>query len=171
MIEAEYAKALFELASEKDNKEILEELNILLEALNENAEAWQIFNAPNISDKEKKDIISNITKDYNELTKRFLYVLVDNKRINSLKDIIGEYNLLINNSVKAVDVYVTSKYALSSDKKNVLSNLLSTKLDGRKVKIINIVDNNLIGGVKCVYDGKLIDLSVRGKINQIKNLL
>ncbi len=169
MVEAEYAKALFELAS-TDKEEIKEELEIFIDALDENKEIYQIFDAPSINNKDKKDIITKVTKGFNDTLVRFLYVLVDNGRLINIKDITEEYKLLLNDSMKAVDVNVTSKNALDDIQLNKLNDLLSTKL-GRKVNIINIVDDNLIGGIKCEYDGKLIDLSVRGKLNQIKNLL
>lgn len=171
MVEAEYAKALSELASTKDAQEILNELNIFIEALDENPMSWQIFDAPNITDKDKKEIIDNTTKGFDELITRFLYVLVDNKRINSIKGIRDEYKLIVNNTIKAVDVNVTSKRPLTNDQKKKLSDLLTSKLGGRMVKINNIVDNNLIGGIKCEYEGKLIDFSVRGKIKNIRSLL
>ncbi len=169
MVEAEYAKALFELAS-TNKEEIKEELEVFVNALDSNKGIYQIFDAPNISNKDKKDIITKITKGFNDTLVRFLYVLVDNERMLNIKEITEEYKLLLNDSLKAIDVNVTSKEALDDIQKDKLNNLLSTKL-GRKVNIINIVDNNLIGGIKCEYDGKLIDLSVRGKLNQIKSLL
>ncbi len=169
MVEAEYAKALFELAS-TNKEEIKEELEVFVNALDSNKEIYQIFDAPNISNKDKKDIITKITKGFNDTLVRFLYVLVDNERMLNIKEITEEYKLLLNDSLKAIDVNVTSKEALDDIQKDKLNNLLSDKL-GRKVNIINIVDNNLIGGIKCEYDGKLIDLSVRGKLNQIKSLL
>lgn len=169
MVEHEYAKALFELASDS-KEEILEELNIFVKALDENQEIYQIFDAPNINNKDKKNIITKTTKGFNDTLIRFLYVLVDNQRINDIKTILDEYNVLLNNSVKTIDVNVTSKSELDNEQLKKLNDLLSHKLE-RKVNIINIVDNNLIGGIKCEYDGKLIDLSVRGKLNQIKNLL
>ncbi|MCR5706229.1 MAG: ATP synthase F1 subunit delta [Acholeplasmatales bacterium] len=171
MVEAEYAKALSELASTKDAQEILEELDLFIKALDENPMSWQIFDAPNITDKAKKDIIANTTKDFDELITRFLYVLVDNKRINSIKGIRDEFKLIVNNSIKAVDVNVTSKNALTKEQTKKLEAILTSKLDGRKVKINNIVDNNLIGGIKCEYEGKLMDFSVRGKIKNIRGLL
>ena len=171
MVEAEYAKALFELASNDDAQGILEEMNLFIKAMDENPNAWVVFDAPNISDKNKKEIISNVASDFNDIFKRFLYVLIDNSRILSIKGIRDEYTLLVNNSIKAVDVNVISKNALTDAQKKKLEDLLTAKLDGRKVKINNIVDNNLLGGVKCEYDGKLIDLSIRGKIKHIKSLL
>ncbi len=169
MIEAEYSKALFELASD-NRKEILDELDVLIKAMDENSDVYQVLDAPTISDIKKKDIIKNISKDMCDVLVRFLYVLIDNKRFNTIKGIRDQYSLLVNSSIKAVDVLTTSKVALNNEQKVKLENLLAEKL-GKKVNIINVVDENLIGGIKCEYEGKLIDLTVRGKLNQIKSLL
>lgn len=169
MIEAEYSKALFELASD-NAKEILDELDVLIKAMDENPDVYQILEAPTISDTKKKDIIKNISKDMSDVLVRFLYVLIDNKRFNKIKGIREEYSLLVNSSIKVIDVLVTSKVALNNEQKNKLESLLASKLS-KKVNIINVVDESLIGGIKCEYEGKLIDLTVRGKLNQIKSLL
>ncbi len=169
MIEAEYSKALFELASD-NAKEILDELDVLIKAMDENPDVYQILEAPTISDTKKKDIIKNISKDMSDVLIRFLYVLIDNKRFNKIKGIREEYSLLVNSSIKVIDVLVTSKVALNKEQKNKLESLLASKLS-KKVNIINVVDESLIGGIKCEYEGKLIDLTVRGKLNQIKSLL
>ena len=169
MIEAEYSKALFELASD-NAKEILDELDVLIKAMDENPDVYQILEAPTISDTKKKDIIKNISKDMSDVLVRFLYVLIDNKRFNKIKGIREEYSLLVNSSIKVIDVLVTSKVALNKEQKNKLESLLASKLS-KKVNIINVVDESLIGGIKCEYEGKLIDLTVRGKLNQIKSLL
>jgi F-type H+-transporting ATPase subunit delta len=169
MIEAEYSKALFELASD-NAKEILDELDVLIKAMDENPDVYQVLEAPTISDTKKKDIIKNISKDMSDVLVRFLYVLIDNKRFNKIKGIREEYSLLVNNSIKVIDVLVTSKVALNKEQKIKLESLLASKLS-KKVNIINVVDESLIGGIKCEYEGKLVDLTVRGKLNQIKSLL
>lgn len=170
MIAQEYAKALFELAS--DNAErIDEELSIICDAFSENPDSIKVLEAPNIKESNKKEIINSITAECNELLRRFLLVLVDNDRYASIFDIKNEYHDLVSNKKKVVEVDVTSKNNLSNDQIKTLKKTLSPKFGGSEIVINNIVDSALIGGIKVVAEGKLIDLSIRGKISSLKESL
>ena len=41
------------------------------------------------------------------------------------------------------------------------------KLIGKRIRLENIIDGSLIGGVKIVADGKLIDASIRSRLNRL----
>lgn len=171
MIANEYAKALFELTTSENAERIDDELKALCDAFAENEDAIKVLSAPNISSENKKKIIESVSKDMDELLKRFLLVLNDNQRFEIINEISNEYHSLVSNQKKMVEVEITSQKALSNDQVKKLKKVLSSKFDGSEIIIKNIVDEALIGGLKCVAAGQLIDLSIRGKIDELKNLL
>ena len=69
-----------------------------------------------------------------------------------------------------LDVEVVSANPLSDELKESLKNKLSKKLD--KTIILNEkIDKDIIGGIVLFINGKMIDLSVKNELNQIKRQL
>jgi len=168
MVGNEYAKALFELAEINALTQLDDELNVLCLALDQNPDAMKVLTYPNISLTKKKELIKNITVNCNELLVRFLYVVLDNNRFDEIKDIRNEFHKLVSNQSETVDVSVTSSTKLTDAQISKLSKTLSSRYEGRKININNIVDANLIGGVKVVANGECVDLSLSSKITSLK---
>lgn len=171
MIALEYAKALFELINSENAERIDNELQILCDAFNENPDAIKVLSAPNIAQKEKKNIVSSISHDMDELLQRFLLVLIDNDRIDTIYEIKKEFKSLISKERKKVEVSVISKKKLTNIQSENIKKALSPRFGDCEIIINNIVDNSLIGGFKCISNGELIDLTIRGKLNGLKQTL
>lgn len=171
MVADEYAKALFELTDSGNAEQIDNELKLLCDAFKENEDAIKVLEAPNIALAKKKKFVETLSKDFNELTKRFLQVVTDNQRFDAIYDIAASFHDKVSNKKKIVEVEVRSKVALTESQINSLAKALSPKFDNNEIKIINIVDKKLIGGLKAVAEGKCIDLSIRGKLSAIKETL
>ena len=45
------------------------------------------------------------------------------------------------------------------------------KLLQKKIKLKNLTDPGLVGGVKIFVEGKVIDASVKGRLQDLKNLM
>ncbi len=171
MIALEYAKSLFELANQTSLKELDENLGTICIALDENPDAIKLFTYPNISKKNKKEILNNISFNSNDLLTRFLYVLIDNDRFDLIYEIKDEFHKLVSNDSKVLDVVITSAKLLNNEQLKQIEKLLSSRYEGKKININNIIDENIIGGIKTVVDGKQIDLTIRTKLNTLKSLL
>lgn len=171
MIANEYAKALFELTATASVERIDSELELLCEAFAENPDVIKVLEAPNIAYEDKKNLIVSISKDFDELLQRFLLVILDNSRYDSIYEIKNEYHNMVSNTKKVIEATVTSKVKLTEEQIKVLEKAVSPKFGGLEVKINNIVDKSLIGGLKVVAEGKRIDMSIKGKIRAIKSTL
>ena len=171
MIAEEYAKALFGLSANDKLKDIDDDLHIICQALDENPDAIKVLTYPNISINNKKELINNITKNVDELLKRFLYVLVDNDRFGYLNEISEEFHKMVTYKSDIALVEVTSMKKLNEDQLEQLTNLLKKRLNVKNIKINNIVDEKIIGGIKCVHDGQIIDLSIKNKLETLKSSL
>jgi ATP synthase F1 delta subunit len=62
---------------------------------------------------------------------------------------------------------VYSAVALSEERLDRLA-AETGKLLGRNVRLDNLIDGSVIGGVKIYIEGKLIDASVRGRLDTLK---
>ncbi len=171
MIALEYAKALFELSQPEEAERVYNELGLLCDAFEENPDAIKVLKAPNISTKEKKKFISNISNDMCDVLKRFLLVLIDNDRYEYILKIKDKYHELLSNKIEIVDIDVISHEKLDNDQIKKITAALKKKYAGKEIVINNIVDNNLLGGYKIIANGKCIDLSIKGKFSNLKKQL
>ncbi len=118
----------------------------------------QIFNA--IAEKAKLD----------DMTKHFIEILVENKRSSIIPQISGKLNNLIlkdNNTVKA---QVISAKKLDDKELDNVQATLSKKL-GKNVIAENIVDQEIIGGLKVKIGSTLFDDSTATKLDRLKQSL
>ena len=64
---------------------------------------------------------------------------------------------------------ITSASKLNKAQLSLLANNLSKYFSNKKVIINEVIDETLIGGVKIVADGKLIDLSLTNRLESLMN--
>lgn len=162
-----YAKAAFEVAREQGQvAEWANMLVILASAVKEPKLASALQNTA-FSAQEKASALAQVCSEVvTEQGKAFLLSLADNKRLALLSVISELFNEFKLNYEKAVDIVVTSAFALSAEQENTLAASLSKKLD-REVNLSSEVDAGLIGGVVIRTGDLIIDGSVRGKLAKL----
>lgn len=168
----EYATALFELALKKKNiNKIHEEFMEVKDILEDKTDLKKIITHPQISKEEKKEIIDNVfSKSVNKLFLNFFYVIIDNQRFEVLSDIFDSFEELYNeyNNHMVVTAYTTTE--LTDNELEELSGKLEVKYK-RKVQLDNIIDKNVIGGVKLQIGDEIFDNTVRQKIDNLRKNL
>ena len=172
MIAEEYAKALFELADSNNKHEIVsDEYSLFLKLIKDNPDFLKILTFPNIIKEEKKNVLKNTLKGFDELVIDFFYVLIDNNRMNIVEEIGQEFAKMERqyNNVTKVDVYTAKK--LNSEELKEVENKLSNIIKDTKILINNIEDPSLIGGMKAMYEGKELDFSLNKKLSDLRNNL
>ncbi len=163
------------LSSAKDQDKILQELKIINQVIQSNDDLKHIINSPIKSKSSKIEIIKSIIveRKLGPLIQAFLSLLVRNKRLNLLADIINCYENMLNEKRLIKDVEIFSAKTLSNEEKKYLVKQLEKGLNLTIAPRFK-EDQSLIGGIKIAYDSKLIDLSIAQalkKINQqVKNI-
>lgn len=167
MQEIEYAKALFDLAS--NNNEMLDEFQKFNEILEYN-QFLELLKAPNIKKEEKKEILKKTLKNFDVTFLHFLFVIIDNNRINDLDQIYDCYYKMVlkSNNEELVDIYLPKE--ISEKELESLKNKLELKFNKKLVIRVHI-ESKLIGGMRIEYDGKSIDETVLKEFIKIKSLL
>jgi len=99
-----YAKALFELAIERDVMEqVKTDMDLVIEIF-ENRDFCNMILSPIIRQAKKQDIISEIFKDkVSELSLLYIMLIIKKKRELVLKDIAEQYILIFKNTAVSLD--------------------------------------------------------------------
>ena len=160
----QYAEALFGLANEsKDITKVHAEFMVLNEAFD--AEIYRFLNHPKIKKKDKKAIIDKIIN--NDLLRRFVFVLIDNSRIEFLDEILIEFEKIVDNQNKVMKVQVFSSKKLLPEQVKKLSVNLEKK-HNRKIELDNIVDKSIVGGLRIEFEGMILDDTINNYLHNLK---
>ena len=163
----QYAEALFSLAlEEKQVDDVLSSFEAFIEAQTD--DITKFLNHPKVSKQNKKDVVGNVIT--NSLFKNFVFVLIDNSRIDYLNECLSEFKAINDNQNKVMNAVVYSKELLPISDLNKLKNNLGMK-HNRKVKIENIVDPSIIGGLRIEYEGHILDETINNHLQTLKNNL
>ena len=168
LVAKRYAEALFEAGIELDKlNDFNSEIIFVADVFEENPELKTIFEHPKLSKAEKKDILNELFKEkVSQEILNLCYIMVDKGRSKNLKDVSEEYTKLANKKQGIVEAKAITAVAMSSEELENLQNTLSKKLD-KKVNLSNAIDQSVVGGVVVEVEGKIIDGSIKGKLNDI----
>ncbi len=167
-----YGEALFQAATDLGQTDkVREELGGVTEVFTENPDFFDFLKARNIRVADKKRVITNVLGGrVCDAVKNFLFVLADKNRIGSFAEIAREYEKLFNHAEGCADGTIISAQPLKPEQLEKFEEETSRLLD-RKVKLSPEVDISLIGGVKILVEGKLLDTSIRSRLQSLADVL
>lgn len=165
-----YATAIFELAQEEKSVEAVEKDFTELRALIAGSQDLsRLVRAPNFSRDEQAKGMKAILERLGAapLTTRFVLTLAAKRRLFALREIIATFETMVANLRGEVQAQVTSARALSESETASLRAVLKAKL-GRDPRIETRVDPALLGGLVVKVGSRMIDFSLRAKLNGIR---
>lgn len=165
-----YARAVFEIALEKQR---LDEWQSELEKLAKLAQDKSVvsfFESPDIRFEDKAGLLSERLSDTEPLVLNLIYLLIARVRFGMLADIIDEYQHLLDDYNNIERAEATTAVTLDEEDKKRLGERLGDII-GKKVMLEHEVEPDLIGGVVVRMAGKLLDGSTRGKLEALKREL
>ncbi len=167
-----YAEALFAASEERNElEEALEELQEFVILVRDNEELKEFFYSPQINERERRQAIDALTEGTKTSTRNFLKVLSDNGRTESLEDIVRRYEVLVEEHFKRVEVELTTAVELSDSLEGRIKERLGNILEGREVILQTNVDPNLLGGAVFTFGGVMVDSSVRGRLESLRETM
>tara|TARA_B110000444_G_scaffold213105_1_gene209765 strand:- start:7 stop:564 length:558 start_codon:yes stop_codon:yes gene_type:complete len=168
-----YALALFELAKENSELDIIEKnISDLLQLYNNNSELKNFIKNPTQSQSNQLKILNNlaIKMSLSKITNNFLSILITKRRIFFLKNIIQNFLLLVSKKKGELKAsLITSKNLTSEEIKN-LNTELSQAMEAT-VAFDHTVDENLIGGLKVQIGSLMIDTSIKNKLKKYEQTM
>lgn len=171
-VASRYASALVSIAKEENklNEYKLAALS-LEEFLSANLEVFKYLKSYFVKPEDKEGLVEEITKPYSLANfTNFIKLLVSKHKISLYKDIVKEISKGINFELDIYEGFVYSTEPLEKSKILEISQAISEKL-GRKVELVNKIDERLIGGVKVVVHDHVFDGSIKYKLETMKEQL
>ncbi|QYJ14911.1 ATP synthase subunit delta [Rubrobacter xylanophilus DSM 9941] len=167
-----YAEALFGAAREKDELErVLGDLKEFLEALRKSEELELFFYGEQISEREKRRAIEALTEGMSPLTTNFLKVLCDNRREEMLEDVVRRYEEMVEDHLGRVEVEVVTATELSEEMRERIRERIARILQGREVILKTSVDPGIVGGAIFRFKDRLVDGSIRGRLEGLREAM
>lgn len=163
-----YGTALYQAACELGKKElILEEAKELIKLLKKEEELFAFLNTPVVSGVEKKEVVKNVFEQkISEELLNLLFVMIDKGRTRHLERAVKVYKELFDREEGFSYGKICSVKPLSAEQLKKFEEETG-KLLKQNVKLENEVDTHLIGGVKILIDGKVIDASIRRRLDDL----
>ncbi|MFC3052727.1 F0F1 ATP synthase subunit delta [Kordiimonas pumila] len=168
-ISGRYAIALFELALEnKALKAVESDLATLKDLLTESSDLKALVVSPLFSRTEQSKGVESIAKlaKLSDLTSKFLGVLAANRRLDTLKSIIVAFDQLVAHHNGEIKAEVVSAHALTKTQLTELKKNLKAAV-GQDVIIDASVDEGLLGGLKVKVGSRMIDSSLKTKLDNL----
>ena len=165
-----YAQSLLELAEEKNLTEpIGAELGQVGQILEQNPMFVEYLADPGISVEERaKMLAQTFSGKINPLLFNFLGVMNAKNRMKLLGDVVSAYGDLYDQKHGKIEVDVTVAHKLSPEELENVRTRVSAALKKDAV-IHTYVDESIIGGMLLRVQDQLIDASVRGQLQAIKD--
>ncbi|MCL6519699.1 MAG: F0F1 ATP synthase subunit delta [Armatimonadetes bacterium] len=165
-----YAAALFEAAKASDSIDLVEsDLGLVTYSLESVSQLTEVLEQPLIPIEHKKEIVRDIFSGrVQELTLNFLGLVIEKRRERILTEVEKEYVKLANDYRGIVLVQVTSALPLTSDEKSALRAKLEV-FTGKQVELELHEDPTLIGGLVLRIGDTVIDGSVKGYLESLRN--
>ena len=166
-----YGKALFEAALEAKDLESTHSAIQELANVSETTEVAAYIDEPTHTKKEIANKLVEILGDsLNDLTKKLLNVLAENKRLNLISNINIIYTELLEKHNEQTNVSVSVATDVSDETKEYLLTKLK-KSYGDNTSIDFIKDPSIMGGLSVMVGDESLDLSIKGRVKKLINQL
>ena len=169
-IATRYATAIFELAQEEKSLEAVDkDLASLRAMVATSPDLTRLVRAPVFSSEEQVAGLNAILNrmEASPLTRRFVLLLSQKRRLFYLTDIIRAFHAMVARQRGEVEASVTSARALGDAEIASLKQILKSKL-GRDARLEAKVDPSLLGGLVVKVGSRMIDSSLRTKLNGMR---
>jgi F-type H+-transporting ATPase subunit delta len=172
MVAKRYALALFQIAKETQALGVIEEeLRVVKEVVQYNPELKNILNSSKLSIEEKKEIIKSSFATVNVNVLNTMLILIDRHREDQVVDVANEFLELANDEMGIAEAQVYSTRELTDAEREAISSVFAAKVGKKSLKIENIVDSNLLGGIRLRIGNRIYDGSLRGKLDRLERKL
>jgi F-type H+-transporting ATPase subunit delta len=160
-----YAEAAFKLAAEKQRLASWSDMLATLDAVVADPNMQICIADPNVSRQELESLMLGVVGDrLDGPARNFVQVLVHNDRLALLPQIRALYEELRRGHEGVIEAKIISALPLDDAQARELVSALERKYQ-RKVSAAIETDPQLIGGIRIIVGDKVIDATVRGRLD------
>jgi F-type H+-transporting ATPase subunit delta len=162
-----YAQAVFSLAQATSSLAEWSEMLGLLAEVVKNETIRDLLRSKRIERQQLTGLLLAISDGHlRDEGKSLLKILADNHKLILLPEISRQYEQLKAAQEGYISVEVVSTYAVKAQHKQQITDALQKRL-GKEVKIETQIDRRLLGGWLIRIGDQVLDLTVRGRLQQI----
>lgn len=167
-----YGHALFEIAKSENKVDIfLQELGEVSNILSSSVELKEFLIHPSIPNGDKRRVIKEILRGKvdSEII-RLVTTLLEHDRVEQLRTVYYDYKYLVYKERGMKIAYATTAVKMTNEEIETIGQKLSEKYK-KDIEVQNILDPNVIGGVYLRLGDRVIDGTIRGKLQDMKRML
>jgi F-type H+-transporting ATPase subunit delta len=166
-----YASALFALA--KDSRAIdrtAGDLNSFLRLMHESDDLRRLVRSPAFSAEDQVRALGAVLDKagVSDLTTRFLKLVASKRRLFAVESMIKDFNALNDNDRGVERARVTVAEPLTDAQRAELQDSLSALSGAKSVAMDVAVDPEILGGMVVQLGSRMIDSSLRTKLNSLR---
>lgn len=167
-----YAQGLFLLAQEKNViDQVSEEMKDIDDLLEKDRALLNFLAAPQVRDQDKLTVMRSVfSGKVSRIVEEFLMLVVAKHRDQHLHDIAEEFEEIVLDHKGFVKTQVITAVEMTEDEKQKLKGQLEKK-SNKKVLIKTKVDKAIIGGVIVMLGDRIIDNSIRYRLQILNDQL
>jgi F-type H+-transporting ATPase subunit delta len=165
-----YAAALFELArEERQLPQVEADLRAFQAMLDASGDLRRLVRSPVIAaDDQARALDAILAKaGVSGLTANFFKLIARNRRLFAVADMMRAFRALLARERGEVSADVASAHPLTAEQLNALEDALRVQI-GKDVQVNTRVDPALLGGLVVKVGSRMIDSSLRTKLNNLK---
>ncbi|CAG8956900.1 hypothetical protein HYFRA_00012355 [Hymenoscyphus fraxineus] len=178
-LDGTYASALYTAAVKSASLDsTARAIQTLHEVYEKDAKLADTLGAPTLTLEDKSAVIAELQKRLgghkDETVKNFLEALAENNRLAILKGVCEQFSVLMSASRGEVELTVTSATQLDHRTLSRLETAVAKSQyvgQGKKLKVTNKVNPDILGGLVVEIGDRTIDLSVSSKMAKMNKLL
>lgn len=171
---APYAKALFALAKERDQTELIgRELGDIAATFESVADLRDFFAEPWVPATAKRTVATEVAQrsSLSRLTTDFLVLVAERGHAPDLEAIAEKYQKLMDEDLGRVRARIRTAVPLTDEERAMLSSKLGQALGGRQVVLEEVVDRTMLGGFIVESGSVLLDGSLEGQLERMRHRL
>jgi F-type H+-transporting ATPase subunit delta len=166
-----YAKAAFQAAKERGTLATVgEQFGGFTEAVESSSELRNLLQNPQVDARAKQAALAAALADADPTLRNFLLLVTEKGRIAEIEAIHEEFERLVAQEERVLQVELTTAHALSdAEASEILGQIEQTA--GHSIDATRTVDPKLIGGLVLRAGSILVDSSVRGRLDKLRDEL
>ena len=171
---APYAKALFALAKERNQAELVgHELSEVAVTFEREGDLRDVFARPWIPATGKRTLAAEVAQrlGLSKLTSDFFALVVARGRGGHLSAMAEKYHKLLDEDLGRVRTRIRTAISLTEDQRRTLSAKLGQALGGQQVVLEEVVDSTMLGGFLVESGSVVLDGSLEGQLDRMRHRL
>ncbi|TDL95397.1 ATP synthase F1 subunit delta [Macrococcus carouselicus] len=168
VIAKKYAGSLFEVSHEQGVEESVKADLATLKTVVAADQSFHLFaEDPQVSKESRIEFVEKTFKGVDQPLMNLLKILADRKHLELIPAIAAEYETFYNEANEQQYMKVESVYALSEEEINDIGKAFIKRTGYKRLLIENIINKDLIGGIRTTIGTTVYDGSVQNNLKEI----